>query len=144
MSDSQIEAGGAPLVEPNTYNPIFSTSMPLGTPVAVSATEADTVIPANASAIGTTQAFGLVIRNANGGSRGGVRYQGVLTLGGGLWADVLDTGTELTQGVPYYVSPTVGKITKTAPSSESQFICPIGYALSTDSLMIQPGLAQVA
>jgi len=142
MSDSSIEPGGAPLPEPNTYNPIFSSSMSLGTPVAFSTSVHDEVVPAKANVVGTTYAIGVVIRNCStAGERGGVRYAGAVTLTS--WADVLDTGTELETGKPYYVSnATAGKLTKTAPASG--YVCPVGFAASPTTLFVQPSFPTAA
>jgi hypothetical protein len=145
MSDSEIEAGGPLPPEPNTYNPIFFSSMAPGTPVAImTAAEAprtgivpNSVLPAQASTVNKTYAIGLVIRNASPGDRGVIRYLGPVTLPAGGWADVLDTGTELTQGVPYYLSSAVaGKITLTPPDVGGTFVQPIGYALSPSSMFV--------
>lgn len=139
MSDTQIGPGGELLPEPNQYNPIFTGSMALGTPVAISVTTADAVGPAKANSVNTTYAIGVVIRNAAPGDRGGIRYQGPVTLAPGAWADALDTGTELTQGVPYYVSAaTAGKLTLTPPDTGGTFVCPVGYALGPNTLFVQP------
>jgi hypothetical protein len=143
MSDTLIEPGGAEYVQPNIYNPIFHASYAPGTPVAImDAAEApvsgivpDSVIAAGAASANVAYAIGVVVQTANAGSRGWIRYSGPVTLPS--WADVLDTGSVLTQGVPYYLSPTAGRISKSAPDVGGQFVTPIGYALSPNSLFVQ-------
>jgi hypothetical protein len=141
MSDTTIPIGGEGLPEPNTYNPVFASSMALGTPVAISTTAADTVVPAKANSATTTYVIGVVIRNAAPGGRGGLRYLGPVTLES--WADVLDTGSALTQGVPYYVSEaTAGKLTLTPP--DTGFAAPVGFALSPTTLFVNPSFPTAA
>jgi hypothetical protein len=140
MSDSEIGPGGSQLPEPNTYNPRFSSVFPLGTPVAFSAADEDAVIAAKADAIATAGAIGVVIRKANGAfDRGGVRYNGPVTLTAAEWATVLTGESELTTGKAYYVSTaTAGLLTKTKPASPFDVV--VGYAASPLTLFVQPGV----
>jgi len=137
MSDVEIPPGGAQPPEPNTYNPLFSVVTPLGAVLAVS-TVADEVQPANSGALATAQAIGVCIQKANAaGERGTIRYNGPVTLTAAQWALALVGESELTAGSAYYVSATAGKITKTKPVSG--YDTPVGYALSTLTLFVQPG-----
>lgn len=48
------------------------------------------------------------------------------------------TTTGLTAGAVYYASETSGEITTTAPSTSASIVRPIGYAISTTQLYIDP------
>lgn len=58
------------------------------------------------------------------------------------WSAVIDTGaTTLTPGANYFLSPTAGKITLTAPTGSGQVVQLIGTALSTTELDLRIGEA---
>lgn len=155
--ESSIQPGGshglAP-VDPNQYNPIFETELKPGMVVAIMVAARaphtgivpNSVLTAEANGVGSTYAIGIVTQHAQSGQRGLVRYMGPLTLPAADWANAIDIGGALAQGVPYYVSAAnPGKITATAPSGGGDYVKPVGYALSPDTLFVNcsPGAVAV-
>ena len=141
MSDTSIQPGGAPPPQPNTLNPTVSGAVLPGTPVY---TLADgTIGPAKADSGTTAYCQGLSLIPAANTERGQYRYSGPVTLTSAEWTAVLNTGTELTPGAPYYVSQaTAGKLTKTLPGSG--IVCAVGVASSTLCLVVNPNYHTVA
>jgi hypothetical protein len=133
MSDSEILAGGAPPPQPNTLNPLVTGTILPGTPVYPLAD--GTIGPARANSATTAYAAGISLIPATTDERGQYRYSGPVTLPAAEWAAVLDTGSELTPGAPYYVSQaTAGKITLTLPGSG--IVVQVGVAVSETCLLV--------
>lgn len=145
MSDTEITPGGPPPALPNSVNSISASAGVLpGTPLypsAANANGAPTVSAARGNVVGTAYPVGLALNPAGVGDKVGYRYSGPLTLPIAEWAAVLDTGTQLTPGVPYYVSDaTAGKLTLTRPVASSQFVSPVGVASSHNTMIINCSL----
>jgi len=88
---------------------------------------ADTVLPAIASAAGTSQAIGLGVAAAAAAATVQVQEDGVMTGFSGL-----------TAGSRYYLSgTTAGQVTATIPSTSGHTIVQIGYAKSATAMHIQ-------
>ena len=141
MSDTSIQPGGAPPPQPNTLNPTVSGAILPGTPVY---TLADgTIGPAKADSATTAFAQGVSLIPAANTERGQYRYSGPVTLTVAEWTAVLNTGTELTPGAPYYVSQaTAGKLTKTIPGSG--LAVTLGIATSPLCLLVNPNWRTIA
>lgn len=140
MSDSQIQPGGAPPPQPNTLNPEVTGTVLPGTPVYALST--GNIGPAKADAAATAYPLGMSLIPATTGERGQYRYSGPVTLSSAEWAAVLDTGSSLTPGAPYYVSQaSAGKITKTAPGSG--LLARIGVATSPSCMLVSLGTRTV-
>ena len=139
MSDTEIGPGGPLPVLPNQYNPIAGVGLPnIGTPVYIDSNGEAQL--ANGGAHGTSFAIGLTTTAAEPGQRVNVRYSGPLSLTPAQVAAILDTGTALTPGVPYFVSAaTAGKITLTPPLTP-HYVSWIGNAIGHDGILIALGL----
>lgn len=139
MSDSEIGPGGPLPTLPNVYNPVAAVGFPhVGTPVAINSS--GEAVYANATAPGTlAQSIGLTQAPCSAGERVPVKYAGPLSLSAAQVAAILDTGTALTPGAPYYASTTAGKITLTPPTG-SNYVTPLGTAIGDDGILINLGL----
>jgi hypothetical protein len=134
MSDISFSPGGPPLPPPDTLHPTAEVALIPGTPVYTPS--GGNVNLARSNALGTTQCTGLVVLEAEAGDHAVVRYGGPLQLTVAQWTAVLDTGTSLTPGAPYYVDgATAGKITKTKPVSN--YIAQVGLAIGPVTMLIQ-------
>ena len=106
---------------------------------AVYLASADTVLPAQANASGTSYVVGLIAdASIAHGVTGGVMTAGVLVATVAQWDAVITGGsTGLTPGSAYFLDPsTAGNITATAPTTGGQYVVFIGLALSTTELKI--------
>ncbi len=141
MSDSTILLGGA-AAPPDTTNPVMVGACLPGTPLYASGN--GVASPARANGASAAYPIGLALHAAADGERTFCKYAGLVVLTSAQWTAVLDTGTVLEYGKPYYVSAaTAGKLTKTAPSEGSYVAC-VGIAMSTHALLVQIGLAELA
>lgn len=126
---------------PVQFNPIANTDLVIGTPVyqLVSDLTPGEVGKARAAA-GLFATCGFAALPGTAGKRVRTQFTGPLTLTALQWAaissDVADD-EGLATGQVYYLSATLGKITKTAPDT---FKVQVGVALGPDTLLIQPGL----
>lgn len=133
MSDSETIPGGLPPAPPNSYNPTINADLPIGTPVYVEAGGGCNAAKADNAT--TAYCTGLLIARGEAGKRCPVRYAGLVQLTTAEWTALLDTGTELTPGAPYYASASVaGKISKLEP--EAGFAVQLGIANSTHALLV--------
>lgn len=115
-------------------------SIVIGAPVYVAAAGAVDLAQANAS--GTKKVLGLVYDTSiTAAATGNILTDGVLTATTTQWDAVAGTTGGLAAGTQYYLDPaTAGMLTATAPSTSSQFVCPVGVALSTTEMEITIGL----
>jgi len=137
MSDSSIEPGGAPPPQPNTLNPKVAAGAAVTPGMPVYAESTGDIGPAKADSATTAYALGLALINAANGERGQYRYSGPVQLPATAdgWGSVLNTGTALIPGDPYYVSQaSAGKITHTLPGSG--IVCQVGTAISETTLLV--------
>lgn len=93
---------------------------------------------ARANASGTTKVLGLVkdatILTTEAGL---IQTDGVLVASTGEWDAVTGESGGLTEGVIYYLSASAaGELTTTAPSAGTQFVAPVGLAISTTEMEI--------
>lgn len=110
-----------------------------GAPVYSSAN--GTVDKAKADAVGTTEAIGLVAQDPSIaiGASGTIRTAGPLTLTTAQWDLITGDVGGLLFNQEYWVDPaTAGKLTKTAPTTPTQFVKPMGRAVSTEIMIIDP------
>jgi hypothetical protein len=140
MSDAVI----TPQIAPGTYQGIVSgtagkTYAP-GTPLSPSVS--GILLPAQANAVpgayfcGMLQ-IGAFVPDLDDLVPTPVQQTGPLTLSATQWEAVTVEGTVLTPNNAYYVSATeAGMITKTAPSSSGSYVAPVGFALSTTTLLL--------
>ena len=84
------------------------------------------------------QVVGLVAKDPSiaAATTGSVILNGVLTATTAQWDAVTGDSGGLTFGATYWLSATLGFITKTAPTTIGQYVVPIGVALSTVDLEI--------
>lgn len=110
------------------------SSVPIGTPVYVSA--ADTFLSARANASGTSKVHGLVFDASIANSASGqVCTDGVLTATTTQWDAVTGQTGGLTAGADYFLDPaTAGKLTTTPPSTVGQFNVYVGRAKSSTDM----------
>lgn len=144
MADFSSLGGGDTVSPPNTVAPIAAGAYPAGTPVYLNGS--GQVAPAEANAIGTAGAIGVLRYASQEGSPAEVQWGGSLTLEDSQWASVVAGAPSggLTPGAPYFVSPsTAGLLTVTSPTVEGEYIVVVGYAESANSLFIQPGAPQL-
>lgn len=135
MSDSEILAGGAPPPQPNTLTAVVTGAVGPGTPVYPVAD--GSIGPARGNSATTAYAVGLALKAGANGERTPYRYAGPVTLTSEEWTAVLNTGTELIPGSPYYVSQSApGVLTATKPGSG--LICLVGVASSDLCLVVNP------
>ena len=93
---------------------------------------------ANANASGTSTVLGLVTATIGNGSSGTVAIAGELTGLTTEWDAVTQQTGGLTPGAIYYLQNTTnGWITSTAPSTG--FVCPLGIAESTTTMILRIG-----
>lgn len=112
----------------------------IGAPVYVSG--AGSVDLAQADASGTKKVLGLV-REASvaAAASGEIQTNGILVATTTQWDAVAGTTGGLTAGECYYLSAAAaGELTETAPTAVGEFVVPVGYALSTTEMRIDPGV----
>jgi len=111
----------------------------IGTAVYTSAN--GTVDKARGNAVGTVNVIGLVgDTSILAAGSGGIQMDGILTATTGQWDAVAGTTGGLTRDVIYYLSSaTAGLLTSTAPTTVSEFVVPVGIAISTTELKIEIG-----
>ncbi len=101
---------------------------------------------ARANASTTRRVLGLV-KDAAGiatSAAGSIQTDGVMTATTGQWDAVTGETGGLTEGAVYYLSAaTAGKLTTTAPSTATQYVVPVGLALSTTEMDISTTLSDV-
>lgn len=96
------------------------------------------IVKGRANAAGTSEVVGVNIGAAAEDEPGFAKYAGPVTLTTAEWDAVAGTTGGLTPGARYYLSTaTAGKLTATPPSTEGQFLCPVGLALSATTLLVQ-------
>lgn len=107
-----------------------------GTPVYSDA--ADGYKKARANATGTSLVIGLQQEaSVAAAGTGTIQNDGVLPLTTAQWDAVTGDTGGLTFNSLYWLDPaTAGKLTKTAPSTVGQLVCPVGRALSTTEMLI--------
>jgi len=125
-ADGRLTAAGTVAID-TAASTITADTTGLAVGDAVYATGTGGVARAQANAAGAVKVIGFV---TSVGVTGKVATAGALT---GL--------TGLTAGARYFLSPTVaGAVTTTVPTTEGQFVAPVGIALSATSLAIQIGM----
>jgi len=71
---------------------------------------------------------------------GNIQTSGVMTMLLAEWAPVVADPEGFVGDQYYFLSPILdGKITRVAPTSPGQFVCPIGYSVGATSLLIRIG-----
>ncbi len=99
---------------------------------------AGTVDLAQADALATVEVLGFV-RDASiaAAASGAIQTDGILAATTGQWDTITGNTGGLTAGSVYFLDPdTVGKITKTAPTSTGDFVVRLGKAISTTEFEI--------
>lgn len=92
------------------------------------------IVRANASAVGQKAAIGIVAQGIQVSVSGLVQTEGIIEVAD--WTRA--TGSQyLTPGSDYYLSTTLGKITRTAPSGAGQILQLVGHALTQTKLDIR-------
>jgi len=94
---------------------------------------------AKADASSTTRVAGLVFDAAGIATTvsGNIISDGILTATTGQWDAIAGTSGGLTPGTVYYLSAaTAGLLTATAPSTATQFVEPVGIALSATQMAL--------
>lgn len=109
-----------------------ASAITIGQPVYVKAD--GTVDLAGAAASGTKAVVGLV-RDASiaAATSGNIQTDGILVCAD--WTAVTGTAT-LTPGTQYFLSPTEGQLTSTAPTTPGHFVVRVGLATATDTMEI--------
>ena len=93
---------------------------------------------AQADAIGTKDVLGLVLDATVATSTiGGLQSAGLFAASTTEWDAVTGESGGLTTGEKYYLDPsTAGMLTVNVPTTEGQFVAPVGIAFSTTELTI--------
>lgn len=86
----------------------------------------DTVLKADADAIGTARVIGFAPNAISAASSGTIQTSGLITGIGSAW----------TAGAPVYLSTTAGALTQTAPSGSGDVIVEVGIAKNATDLQI--------
>lgn len=141
---AQLQAGDtldAPVQEVDVVALNNGTGSAIAISRAVYISSAGTVALAQANASATKGVIGLVKDTSIAASASGaIQTDGVLTASAAQWDAVIGSGNTggLTPGATYYLSAaTAGGITSTAPSTQGQYVVPIGVALSPTALDIR-------
>jgi hypothetical protein len=94
------------------------------------------IILAKADAAATANVLGFIRDNSiDPNVSGQVQIEGQLVMSD--WTAIADV-TNLTVGTEYYLSPTdAGKITSTAPTTPTQYVSFVGFAVAPDTLFIK-------
>lgn len=93
---------------------------------------------ARANAAGTSNVLGVNISASAADEPGFAKYAGPVTLTAAQWDAIAGTTGGLTPGAYYYLSAaTAGLLTDTPPSTEGQFVTPVGLALDATTLLVQ-------
>jgi hypothetical protein len=118
-----------------------ATTIVAGMAVYISA--ADTVKMGLASAMATSNIFGIVTAASIAASAiGNVQHVGVVSLATALWDAVTGQSGGLTAGSMYYLDPaTAGHMTTTVPGS-GNIVAVLGQAKSTTDFKFQPRLPE--
>ncbi|MEX0271213.1 hypothetical protein AB3R30_18915 [Leptolyngbyaceae cyanobacterium UHCC 1019] len=113
------------------------SSVPIGTPVYISAASA--CQPSRANASGTAKVIGLVAATSvAAAATGAIRKDGTLVGTTAQWDAITGQTGGLTPGATYFLSEaTAGRLTTTAPTTG--WVLSIGTALSTTDFEIQIG-----
>ena len=115
-----------------------SAALVIGAPAYVSA--AGTVKRAQANAVSTADALGLMVSTSTAaGASGTIGVGGTLVATTTQWDAVTGQTGGLTSGSRYYVDPsTAGKLTATPPDTTGQVLICMGKALSTTEMEVDP------
>jgi hypothetical protein len=110
------------------------SSVPIGTPVYISA--ADTFLTARANASGTAKLHGLIYdASIASASAGSVATDGVVTATTTQWDAITGQTGGLTAGADYFLdAAAAGKLTSTPPSTAGQYNVYVGRAKSTTDM----------
>lgn len=122
------------------YQPIINSSnedMVFGQ--AVYSTQGIYVDLANAASITKKTVIGLIIDDLVVSQSGAGRVQSTSTLTGTVAQWEVATGMVggLVKGMEYFLDTVSGRVTPFPPDAENQYLCPLGYALSTTQLNIR-------
>lgn len=140
MTDTSTRTAGTDnnRVMPNAFEFSLSSGAVPGTVLAATSSG---IAKGRANAAGTSEVAGVVISASAEDEPGFARYSGPVTLTEDEWDAVAGTTGGLTPGARYYLSAaTAGKLTATPPSTEGQFVSPVGVAMSSTTLLVQPAL----
>ena len=148
MTDTSHTAGGRQptnRIAANTYNPTVGATtqhplvFPIGTPVVQSIAHEGTVIPGRANDASTSFVTGLAAGAAVAGSSAIVQMAGPITLTTAEWDAITGDSGGIVRGVPYYLSAgsNEGRLTRTPPSDDGEFVVQVGIGMSANDLLIQ-------
>jgi len=131
-ADNLDAGGGVVAVENDEVG-----SIKKGTPVYVSS--AGKVKQSKADATATARVLGLVLDDTiAAAATGNVQTDGVIVSTTGGWDAVTGGAGGLTAGSFYYLSgATAGRLTTTPPSTSTEYIIRIGFAISTTELELK-------
>ena len=88
------------------------------------------VLKTDATVIGTARCIGFATAAISAAAQGTIKVAGFVT-------NANITGTNLSVGLPVYVSETVGEVTATAPTDSSTVIVEVGIGTTTGNFIIQ-------
>ncbi len=96
---------------------------------------------AKADATGTNDVMGLVRdTSVAAAATASIQTNGVLVATTAQWDVVAGTSGGLTFNTVMYLSPDdAGELTSVATTTSGEFVCPVGFALSTTDFQIRPG-----
>jgi hypothetical protein len=111
----------------------------IGTPVYIDADDGYKKARANAS--GTANVIGLQVdASVASSATGNIQTDGIFTATTGQWDTITGGSGGLTAGSRYYLdAAAAGKLTATATTTASQYVAPVGIAISTTELWIDIG-----
>ncbi len=140
----QIQSGDTLNATVSTNDSISLTNDESGavvicTPVYIDANDGYKKAKANAS--GTTNVIGLQVdASVAAAGTGSIQTDGVFTATTGQWDTITGGSGGLTAGARYYLdAATAGKLTSTPTTTVSQFVAPVGIAISTTEMWIDIG-----
>jgi hypothetical protein len=143
LTDIIVSQSPQPPGNPHTFTSVARESdLPMGTPVtAATSVEGEGVMAASGASEALSVAVGLTTRFARDGEPVLVQYAGPISMTEAQWDAVADTSGGLTPGATYYLEDGIisGKLTETRPSAPGSQICPMGFASSPTTLIVQMG-----
>ena len=112
-----------------------ATGTPKVTPVYVDSP--GTYKQAKADAAATKNVLGFTTAAVSSGGTGTIQLEGIIEAATGDWDAVTGDVGGLTAGSKYYLDPdTVGMITDNPPTTDADYVCPLGEAISTTKFRI--------
>lgn len=124
---------------PHTFTSAARGSdLPMGSAVTASSSE-DGVVAASGASLALSVAVGLTTRPAGQGDLVQVQYSGPITMTEDQWDQVTGGSGGLSQGATYYLGDGVvpGLVIEIRPTTPGHWICPMGFASSATTLIIQ-------